>query len=445
MVAAVYEFTVPTELRSINTYTHALRQCLLRHPQLSSTVVDAGTNSSYYAFCPSVDLRQHVQILEQVEAHSEVSTMADVIPQILDASWSLSSPPWKVTVLPFSNTKCFIAFSYSHGLADGLSGMAFHKSLLENLQNSGQGVEDEKDIEPVSTIKSPVAAFDTSTNLPISFSFLLAPLIGTYLPKTLATMLLGSKAYLNPVTPGTWIGRPPFYEAEQYSSAVELVSINDILVCKALETCRKHGTKMTGLLHQLIASALSESLPPMIDIDNFVATTVISLRRAADISDHEMGNFVSNSSHVLAKRQTTDAVQGIDWNSARQITEQLAAVSTRLKDVPVGLLRYLRDVRSWLLGKLGQPRDSSYELSNLGNFEVSYSTPRCCVTGMMMSQPGDVTGAPLSFNVCSVKNNPLTLSINWQLGALNLGSTTSEKDFVRKVGESIVKSFQTLD
>ena len=56
---------------------------------------------------------------------------------------------------------------------------------------------------------------------------------------------------------------------------------------------------------------------------------------------------------------------------------------TDLHDQPIGLLRYLKDIRGWIASQLGARRDSSYEVSNLVTFTPSTLQERCAVREMI--------------------------------------------------------------
>lgn len=434
LVGGIYQFSEPVEVTSIYTYAHALRQCVGRHPLLSVTVAEGETNSPHYAFCPHLDLNQHVQFLEpDGEGEGEIETIERVLPSLLDAPWPTSIPAWKIIVLPFSQTRCFIGLSFSHALGDGVSGLAFHGTFLEALQ--AQRLE--KDLTCTPMLKPLNPPFDTAKNIPISWSFLLSPLLGAFLPTWVAS-LFGFRAAAGSITPGTWTASPFFYTPEGYRTGVQMFTVDARTVNATLGACRMNGAKLTGLMHQLIITALSESLPQPNDVNRFAAATALNMRGPVGVSNDVMGLYSSGDfqSHPLQKSHT-GADGEFSWALAKSITDKLAASATELHDQPVGLLRYLSDMRSWFLSKIGQRRDCSYEVSNLLTFKPSSPTEQCSVTEMVFCQPADVTGAVLTFNIVSAANGPMTVAVNWQIGALDLGSHNEEVRFVRTVCQKI--------
>jgi hypothetical protein len=320
--------------------------------------------------------------------------------------------------------------------------MIFHKAFLNALQTH----RIEEDLICTPTMQQLSPAFDTVENLPISWSFLISPLLGEYLPKSIASFF-GFAAAASSVTPGTWTAAPIFNtpEASTSQTGVEILSIDTTTVEKALNLCRIHGSKLTGLIHQFILTALSESIPQPNTIDNFAAGTAMDMRNAAGVSKDEMGLFVSGDFQLypLLKPQSNTTGE-FPWALAKMITEQLAKRAIDLKDQPIGLLRYLSDMRSWTSSKLGHRRDCSYAVSNLISFQPSGPVEHCSVTEMVFCQPTDVTAAPLTFNVVSAKNGPMNIAVGWQFGALGLGSHDEEVAFVRVVCGKIERNFASL-
>ncbi|KAH8807316.1 alcohol acetyltransferase [Xylogone sp. PMI_703] len=436
MVGGIYHFSEPADTSSISTYAYALRQCVERHPQLSSIIADTESNSPYYEFCPRLDLRNHIQLLEKSDHGNEVETIEAILPGVLDASWPSTIPDWRIVVLPFSHQRSFIGFCCSHALGDGMSGIAFHKTFLAALQERRV----ENDLVCTPTLKQLTPPFDTPKNLPISWSFLLSPLLGAYLPKWLASWL-GFKASTSAVTSGTWTGPRVFYHRELFRTGIQILTIDASSIDKALKICRMHNAKLTALFHQLINTALLESLPQSTNIDNLVAQTAMNMRDAAGIPKYQMGNF---SSIVSQNYPTSNINKKIDWVLARSVTEELAARAKTLQDQPVGLLRYLTDVRAWVLSRLGSGRDCSYAVSNLLSFQSSTPLKRCSITEMFFSQPADVISGPLTFNVVSVGGGPMSIAVSWQMGALSVGSNEDEIAFVKTVCQKIERGFAQL-
>lgn len=417
---------------SVSTYNYALRSCIGTHPRLSVIIAKHDTDSPYFEFCPYIDLSQHVEFLEHGmgKSESEAATIQKILPGILDGFLPTTIPSWKIVVLPFSDKRCFIAFSYSHALGDGLSGCAFHRTFLEALQE--QRLETDLKCKPARKALSP--PFDTPENLPISWSYLLSPFLGVYLPKWLSA-LLGFRGEMNATTPSTWTGTPIFYDADTLRTGVEMISIARDMVDDALKLCRINGAKLTGLLHQLILDALSECLPQPHEFDRFGVGTAINMRPTVEVSNDEMGVFASGDFQMQPLQKNTWREDGsFDWTLARAITDRLSIRAKEVKDQPLGLLRYLLSIRAWTLSKIGGRRDDSYAISNLMSFQPVGKVNKCAITEMVFCRPTDVAGgAALSVNVVSVRDGPMNITINWQVEGLDVGTYEGEVAFVSAV------------
>jgi hypothetical protein len=427
---------------------------------LSAIVERVETEAPIYVRVPSLDLRNHVDITRTAnlsQCQDETRIVEDAIPSILDATWPKAIPPWKLTVLPFLNdglknrARCFLAFSFSHSLGDGISGLAFHRSLLDALQEPRKINEEADVLTAPSSSKLFPEPFDTPERLPISWSFFLSPFLSVYLPKFISAAL-GFRTAVTTITPGTWTATPGFYDTANHHTAVKILEFDASTVSNAVKVCRKHNAKLTALIHQIIIRALSECLPEDMDRDNFVSGTAINMRPAIGVSDNQMGLFVSGYFDVHSCLNTAHANDEELWDNASTMSSALANASVKLQDQPIGLLRYLPSVRSWTLGKLGQKRDSSYEISNLVTFDASppsaaspgKGASKCTLEKLVFSQPANTVSSPLTFNIVSVKAGSLVCVVSWQIGALGLDEG-DEKEFVKRVCEVIDKRLRTLD
>ncbi|KEF63162.1 uncharacterized protein A1O9_01138 [Exophiala aquamarina CBS 119918] len=409
---------------------------------MSIVVANAESNSPYFEHYPGLDLNEHVQILDSCESGADESkAIKRAIPIILNTKLPATIPAWKVFVLPLSRKKCFIAFFYSHTLGDGMSGLAFHQSLLTALEKCIMDME----LDGSPTTKRIAPAFDTPENLPISWSFFLATLLGIFLPKRFVS-ILGLRAPSTFVSSGTWTASPVFYNAEKHATGVQTLTIDGVIVAQVLKICRSHGTKLTGLIHQLIVHALSQALCSTPDAEYFAAQTALSLRGALNVSKDEIGNFLSGHMETFRRKKlmSGETKPTVDWAAAKSTTEHLAAASTTPKDQPIGLLRYVSDIRSWTLSKIGEQRDCSYEVSNLTRFQPESTAQKCAVVEMLFCQAANVTGPPLNVNVVSVANGPLTIAVSWQIGALGLAVEEDEESFVNSICHNIELGFEQL-
>jgi hypothetical protein len=441
------------EVTSAETFFEPLRQCINKHPMLCVLIKDQSTEKAYYERAPKIDLKNHISILpgdlvKEISGGSELPQIEKILPDIADRPWATIYPPWRIVALPLppsENARCLIVFSFSHGLGDGINGLAFHHSLLEAFRQPMA-----KDNSPwVSTPDASIApAFDTPERLPISWSYLLAPLLAVLLPNWM-TRIFGLRASASHINPGTWTGPPMFFDpCGLKTSDIKLLEINKSLVEKALTLSRENGAKLTAVVHQIILRSLSKQNLGE-NITNFVSQTAVSMRPAVGVSRQEMGLYVNgwydHHPRIEESGNWTDAA----WVNARCMTGNLAKCAVTLKDQPIGLLRYAPSIRKWLSAKIGQQRDCSYEVSNLGTFsnvgnDRSESDPNCArVTKMLFAHSAQPISAPIIFNIVGVQEGGMVISVLWQRGALGV-STQSEEAFINDICKSVLEEFENL-
>ena len=382
----------------------------------------------------------------------------EVLRSHLDQPYPHTTPPWRAVVLPLpssssASTSCFIAFSYSHTILDGPSGVAFHKSFLSALRSGADMPSSVTTITPPDVPFPP--QFDTSSRLPISWTFLLAPLLAAVLPHFLSD-LFGLHAHASPVNQGTWTGSPATFDPQTTRSGINLREIPAPLVDKALVASRANGARMTGTLHQLVTRALSKTIaahPKMaagINVTNFASQTAVNMRRAAGVPEGGMGEYASGiflSHPVVDPSISAGPLSKEEWAAARSATEKFADAGSRLRDQPIGLLRYAPSIRKWTAAKVGQARDSSYEVSNIGvvgdKVEQEDDKNGVRIVNTVFAQPGMVVGCPICVNVASVKGGSLMYSVTWPRGALGVSlSQQEEQEIVDEICQSIRDDFE---
>ncbi|KAJ5437408.1 Alcohol acetyltransferase [Penicillium cf. griseofulvum] len=454
VIAAVYEIASENiDVNCVESFLAPLRHCIGKYPHLSVVVKDKHTEKPSYEAVSSIDLHGHVSIIHEDEASSngETATIEKIMPAILDRPWPADIPPWRIVVLPLVSPqdskvkRCFIAFAFSHALGDGMVGVAFHRTFLDAWRQP-TGMEEKASFLVTPASQTLPAPFDTPERLPISWKFLLEPLIAVYLPKFLCK-LLGLRASASTLDAGTWIGSPMFFDpAAALQSRVRIIEIEAPLVQKALQTSRSHGTKLTGTVHQMIIRALSKAIPSH-GVTNFVSGTPVDMRASIGTPGLTWGLFVSGhyEVHPRVPNVMEPALSDEMWAAASSMTQKLAVCGATLQDQAIGLLRYAPSIRNWTLSKIGQQRDSSYELSNLLAFDNmdDSADQKCKVVKMVFSQPGNVTSAPLVFNMISVKGGSLVCTVSWQAGALDV-SAEEEMPLVDNICSSIRADFEAM-
>ncbi|KAI1254172.1 hypothetical protein MGN70_004568 [Eutypa lata] len=443
---AIYEFTPGFAVNSPSSFFHPLRCCIEDHPSLGVVVHDTHTDKAFYQKVPSIDLENHISIFEGLDnENNKLLAIEKVLGSDLDRSFIRDIPPWRVIVLPLGPSRCFIAFSYSHMIGDGPTGTAFHHTFFNACDDVPTVPSSSKVVK--TSIKPLPAPFDTPQRLPISWSFLLAPLIDSFLPRFVSEFL-GLQLAIYPLDTGTWTGSLVPRNPKTPQSKIKLREIKAPLLEKALRASRAHKAKLTGTFQQLVIRALSKAFPDPA-ITNFVAQTAISMRQAIGVPSNVMGNFVSGCYINYPRVDPFRPIADEDWKSASSATQRLAESAATLQDQPIGLLRYVPRMRKWTLEKLGRKRECSFEVSNVGVFDnhqdlPSGKVPKTRITEIFFAQPGHILSTPLAFNLASLKGDSFVYTVTWQPGALGVPEDV-EDALVEEICSSIDAEFGMLE
>lgn len=308
LVGAVYEFSAAQggglDPRSARSFTGPLHRCVQQLPWLSVVVRNPGDEKKAgYAAVGAIDVEKHVVVLEDDggtdDDKDEDRWLEARLQPLLDGQWPADRPPWRIAVCPLPSrgeptpiSRCLVAFVFCHSIGDGLCGNIFHRVFLEALR---QGAASGADDASTTLIEVPSRAlpgpFDTPARLPISWSFLLPPLLAVLLPKFLADWL-GIRPHASTVDEGTWTGQCAFFGPATHRSRMRIVEIPAPLVAQAARVSRAHDAKMTGTIHQLVVRALSENIRDSA-VTNFVSGTAVSMRPSVGATVGEWGNFAS--------------------------------------------------------------------------------------------------------------------------------------------------------
>ena len=438
----------------------ALKHCVASHPILSACIVGEETEAPEFARPSFLNLNDHIEILATQQSPNvmgEKDLIKSVLAQTNDHVFTScdKTPPWKITVLPLlaeeqqKTSRYLILFGYYHSHGDGKSGLAFHRTLLSGLKQAhgtNCAYDDAPKFESPSSPLLPT--LEMAGRLSISWSYLLSPLLGAYLPSFVANPL-GIRASATPEADDQWAGNKTFFDSDVYQTRLEVISVDHSHVQKILQACRERNVKFTGLLHQVIVQALSRELPSE-KAGCFVSQTAVDLRSHLDgISDDDMA-LCPTAYYELFPRTVQDdvsrapnAMSDAIWDAARSTTQSLAQCASTLNDQPVGLLSYLRNMYPWTKGQIGQRRECSYEVSNIMSFNPGpfVLEEMWNIESMIFSQPANVSSGCLNINVVSRHQGDLTVVISWQAGALGV---KDEQTFVENTGYHIVKILESF-
>ncbi|EFE31683.1 uncharacterized protein ARB_01282 [Trichophyton benhamiae CBS 112371] len=209
-------------------------------------------------------------------------------------------------------------------------------------------------------------------------------------------------------------------------------TVRHLVVCERETTafrdaCRENRTTVTAGLQVLLAGALFRHIPEQ--YTRLASEGAISARRwltDGRITEDSIGVWVgvyyehySRASLVNDDDDDDDAF-AFPWDEARRAKQTIdTALSRRGSNSPVGLLKYVRDyVGEIFLPKLGQERELSFEVSNIGVFTAGQADEEPRIERMVFTQSANVFGCAISTSVVTGADGCLVLGFSWQRGVV---------------------------
>ncbi|KAJ7739816.1 hypothetical protein B0H16DRAFT_1890906 [Mycena metata] len=292
----------------------ALRKVVVTHRALSVKIQDENSKQSAFINLETIDL----SLLAQFSDHDDLETAIKAqLSRRFDTDSEL--PLLRVEVLRDGT----VILAYHHAIGDGLSGVAFHQSLLAALQNSIAGDD----------------------------SFLVA------VPQSLS-LLPPIEAVTN-VRPSILKVIKNVPQTPEIKPGVKLISFTREEMASFAATCRSHDATLTSAFYVLTVATLSRlvSAPQYKTLSAFVA---ISLRTAAAAPADALCNYV-------AGHHTHPAVHpAFQWPAAAHYAAELQRQKHAVRE-EVGMLYLLfGNVAPFFRGMLGKKRGGTFDISNAG-------------------------------------------------------------------------------
>ncbi|KAH0538793.1 hypothetical protein FGG08_004625 [Glutinoglossum americanum] len=410
----------------------ALQEVVLRHPVLCCGIVDEDTRSPTFIRLAAIDLRRNV-LFKSSEA-GDGKEFSNCLEGEHSKLWPdlQFRPGWRLILMKPQGSRdgeraptdqsgkrleIDVLFVWHHALCDGLSGAAFHHSLLKELRRIS--------CQSPPANQSPVIQIPCSVQLsppieklmefPTTWAFIGRQLWGIFAP----LWLCGRPATINPEWIDTENSLPSI---DDYKSRVRLISVPaEGLECLRVE-CRKATVTLTALLQGVIGVSLME-----LDAIGFTGHVPYSMRRFTGTPMSEMVDQVSEmcvnyDSPLIANltRNPRDAER--IWETARHFQDVMKGEMARAPvDNPLSMLPYLSDYHNFFRKRLGKP-NGTFEVSNLGEFKNAEGQAarkgQWGIERMIFSQSAMAVGPALGFNCISVENGPLMISLTWLDGII---------------------------
>lgn len=434
--------TLSTQTKSLEQVVFtALHHVIAKHPNLSAIPreEDKSYPEVYFARLPEIDLTTCVEFHTRSSPIPQGDEHDSELDQLLQSQHSRSfkgnvprRPYWwlAITSYPSDPRHLTASWIFHHALSDGASSPLFHSTFLEGLNDTS--VSPQLNINPlVSTqrlVSTPSAQLapplEDLHSMSMSWSFFLRAVAGSLLP-----------GYFAPRPQGLWTGSCLAREA--VSSHTTTVVISSETTRAFAAECRRQETSVTAALSTLLSAALFH----LVDMphDKIKIDTPISLRPFLDVQDKTMLNAITNHTSTFHRTPaTTDQTSSKTrngflstqflWDTARRVKSSLShEVAKKGADNPIALLKYVKNMHEYFVGKVGGQRESTAEVSNLGVYRPfpSNSSPgdneNVTVCGkeqwkigrMIFSQSLNHTGPMVSLSAVTGGDGCLVLSFNW--------------------------------
>lgn len=415
----------------------ALGRLILRLGGLRVGIIKEDTNQASFVSVASMDLRDFIE-WETVAASSQAQLDARVLGATksrLEQLWPdvASRPPWKLMVVQNGvsapgEVVLDMVFATHHALADGKSTMVFHAGLLRELNS---------DSPPPAELKGHVLSFDRPPVLAPPQQELIQFKIGwMFFLKTLWKEF--GPSWLKrtpPVEP--WAGKVITLEPHRLN--LRLISIEPEVVTGLVAACRAHGATLTAILHVLVLASVAGRVPaeaapafssetpigllpwakspPGVDVD---LTTILSVLNTSS-------NKVWDADTVAdLRRRLREADDGLEddliWPlAATWRAEMKRKLASLPNDDVSGLMDYVTDWQKRWEGKIGQRRDATWEVSNIGLIQGAADEGQggWTIQRSFFTQPAFLAGPAFAINVTGVEGAEVTLTLNWQGGIVD--------------------------
>ena len=408
--------------------TTALERVVRQHAALCCGIHGEATRNPSFVLVETIDLRQALAFRPLLSGSSVMQNLE----LEHNEAWSAqeTTPPWKVIVLQSENgdpATLEIAFIYHHALGDGMSGAAFHTTMLHALTDVC--LLPKLPSEPVNLVTvaprlSVIPPIEELVKFKNTWSFLLGQVLGEYGPH----MIFGRSE-----EPYTGLQCLSLDELP-FRTVLRLLEIDAEMVQSLLANCKLKKVSMTVLLSATLALSLALAVPA----ETLIGQIPYTLRRATGTGYKTMANQTSaiqidyekellRDFHEQDADQEADATIQSVWQKAEEDSIRLRqAVADPLNNNLIGLLPYVTDHHEFYRKKLGKKRETTWEVSNIGATKArADETATWMVDRAIFTQGAAVVGPALNVNVASVIDGPMTLTFSWQQGVIEEGIIAS--------------------
>jgi len=435
----------------------ALASVVREHPALSIIGIvrpsekKKGNHRLWEARLPSIAFDDCVEFVQTAESLGKIYENAHN--QWFDTH-DMTKPWWKLIIVNGEH----VVFVYHHSIADGLSGYAFHRSLLAalNEQENAASSTDTLVGDPSKALPPyPLDQIDDK----LSWFHVIYHLILWLMIR----FFINQKHFLfsDAVFPKTYpTAIKPFPVEERTITKVQTLRIRKEDMKKCLSACRQHNTSFTALLHTLIQVTLATDAYPNAKIGfSRLAINIRPLLRTdpgRDVFTNAASQYARKQflgKYRAAGRTTSAETRRTEVEVDKSLTWKLAAKYKREMNRSLSSRKPLQD---FLTGKLfgedneavgmftglGLYQNNGFLISNLGVFEPKEGMVDggWSVTDVGFSA-GEIRAAladaGIIFNISSVKGGDCLVVATHEKGVIN-------DEMVENVLEAIMKRLKLL-
>lgn len=299
---------------------------------------------------------------------------------------------------------CTVVFAWHHCIGDGMSGLAFHRSLL-------------------AALRKVQSSNDTTGTITVPESITITPTIETLTDLTPSWRMFLNELYAS-IVPASWT---PLHSAwtgnlvrndSGLKTYVKILDFSPQDIAAFLSICRTQQATLTSTFHVLAVSILSRIILAEADSQQYKTIPVsipISLRRVANTPTDVFGECVSGyMCYALLEPE-------FSWDRASEYASILRTQATESRG-GIGMLKYLfGNYAAYFTGKLDKKRTVGMELSNLGSYPSDgielEKTWR--LEDVRFAQCDAVVGPAIKLNVAGAPTGGVSMTITFGEGAVS--------------------------
>ncbi|KAJ7016431.1 alcohol acetyltransferase [Mycena alexandri] len=368
----------------------ALRKVVATHRALSVKLQGENSRQSAFINLETIDL----SLLAQFSDHDDLETaIKGQLLRRFDTDSEL--PLWRVEVLRDGT----VVLAYHHVIGDGLSGVAFHQSLLAALQDVIAG--DDSSLVTVPQSLSLLPPMEAVTNLRPSILKVIKEVLALFLPTSWTAVSSAWTANPVPKTP-------------EIKPGVKLITLTREEMASFAATCRSHGATLTSAFYVLAVATISRLVPPNTpQYKTLSAFVAVSMRTATAAPADVMCDYV-------AAHHTYPAVHpAFQWPAAALYAAELQRQKYAARE-EVGMLYLLfGNVAPFFRGMLGKKRGGTFEISNAGRVPAGKHVGPWRIERMVFAQSDLVVGAALKINVIGDPTGAVNIALTWGKDAID--------------------------